>query len=192
MYQFNIVFGILIAFLSNYFLQGAGGDNDWRWMLGVLVVPSVIYTLMVLGVPESPRWLITKRNDLSAAKKVLSEIGVADVDTEVSSIIASNQHETLTGNTSGFFSSKHKTIIWLAFMIAIFLTSFPVSISFFIMPRNTFSERFGSKRIFVEFHCYWRVPTWSLHSSVFILLTGWDEKHYLSLVHWVISSALPW
>jgi sugar porter (SP) family MFS transporter len=120
MYQFNIVFGILIAFLSNYFLQGAGGDNDWRWMLGVLVVPSLIYTLMVLGVPESPRWLITKKNDLPAAKKVLSEIGVADVEAEVSSIIAGNQHEALTGNTAGFFSSKHKAIIWLAFMIAFF------------------------------------------------------------------------
>jgi MFS family permease len=50
LYQFNIVFGILIAFLSNYFLQGVGGANDWRWMLGVLAIPSIIYTLMVMGV----------------------------------------------------------------------------------------------------------------------------------------------
>jgi sugar porter (SP) family MFS transporter len=120
LYQFNIVFGILIAFLSNYFFKGVGGANDWRWMLGVLAVPSFIYTIMVLGVPESPRWLITKRNNLGAAKKILSDIGVADVDAEISSIIASNQHEALAGNSSGFFSSKHKTIIWLAFMIAFF------------------------------------------------------------------------
>lgn len=46
MYQFNIVFGILIAFLSNYFLKGVGGANDWRWILGVMVIPSLIYTLM--------------------------------------------------------------------------------------------------------------------------------------------------
>src|SRR5688572_20997817 len=51
MYQFNIVFGILVAFLSNYFLEGVGGENDWRWMLGVLAIPSIIYTLMVIGVP---------------------------------------------------------------------------------------------------------------------------------------------
>lgn len=57
MYQFNIVFGILVAFLSNYFLIGVGGVNDWRWMLGVMAVPSIVYTLMVLGIPESPRWL---------------------------------------------------------------------------------------------------------------------------------------
>ncbi len=57
MYQFNIVFGILVAFLSNYFLQGVDGANDWRWMLGVLAIPSIIYTLLVLGIPESPSWL---------------------------------------------------------------------------------------------------------------------------------------
>src|SRR5689334_17798639 len=54
MYQFNIVFGILVAFLSNYFLQGVGGNNDWRYMLGVMAIPSVIYTLMVFTIPESP------------------------------------------------------------------------------------------------------------------------------------------
>ena len=120
MYQFNIVFGILIAFLSNYFLQGVGGANDWRWMLGVLAIPSIIYTMMVMGVPESPRWLITKKNDLNKAKTVLSQIGIADVDTEVSSIITSNRHEATAGKSSAFFSSKHRTIIWLAFMIAFF------------------------------------------------------------------------
>jgi len=120
MYQFNIVFGILVAFLSNYFLQGVGGANDWRWMLGVLAIPSVIYTLMVLGVPESPRWLITKKNDLPAGKAVLKQIGVEDADAEVEAIIEANKHDVSPGNTSGFFTSKHSTIIWLAFMIAFF------------------------------------------------------------------------
>jgi len=53
MYQFNIVFGILVAFLSNYFLEGLGGESDWRWMLGVMAVPSLIYTIMVNTIPES-------------------------------------------------------------------------------------------------------------------------------------------
>ena len=120
MYQFNIVFGILVAFLSNYFLEGVGGENDWRWMLGVLAIPSIIYTVMVIGVPESPRWLITKKNDLVKAKDVLSQIGVANADAEISSIIASNQHEASISKSSDFFSSKHSKIIWLAFMIAFF------------------------------------------------------------------------
>jgi sugar porter (SP) family MFS transporter len=120
MYQFNIVFGILIAFLSNYFLQGVGGANDWRWMLGVLAIPSIIYTVMVMSVPESPRWLVTKKNDLAKAKETLLLIGVQNPDAEIASIIKSNQHEASAGKASHFFSKKHKAIIWLAFLIAFF------------------------------------------------------------------------
>ena len=120
MYQFNIVFGILVAFLSNYFLEGVGGDNDWRWMLGVLAIPSVIYTVMVMGVPESPRWLVTKKNDLAKAKQTMLLIGVADADAEIASIIKSNQHEATNGKATPFFSSKYSIIIWLAFLVAFF------------------------------------------------------------------------
>ncbi len=120
MYQFNIVFGILIAFLSNYFLQGVGGSNDWRWMLGVLAIPSIIYTVMVLGVPESPRWLISKKNDLAGAKKVMAQIGVENIDAEIAAVIDSNRHETAAGNSTSFFSAKHSKLIWLAFLIAFF------------------------------------------------------------------------
>jgi sugar porter (SP) family MFS transporter len=120
MYQFNIVFGILIAFLSNYFLQGMGGINDWRWMLGVMAIPSIIYTVMVMSVPESPRWLVTKKNNLVKAKETLLLIGVEDADAEIASIIKSNQHESSSIKSSGFFSNKHKIIISLAFLIAFF------------------------------------------------------------------------
>jgi len=120
LYQFNIVFGILIAFLSNYFLQGVGGPNDWRWMLGVLAIPSIVYSLLVMGVPESPRWLLIKKNDVLHAKSILAKLGVQDVDTEVASIKESYHHEARAGRTSKFFSSKYKTIIWLAFLVAFF------------------------------------------------------------------------
>jgi sugar porter (SP) family MFS transporter len=120
LYQFNIVFGILIAFLSNYFLAGVGGGNDWRWMLGVLAIPSIIYTVMVLGVPESPRWLISKKNDLAGAEKVMEEIGAENAVAEIAAIIESNKHEAAAGNAAQFFSPKHNKIIWLAFLIAFF------------------------------------------------------------------------
>ncbi len=120
MYQFNIVFGILIAFLSNYFLKGVGGSDDWRWMLGVMAVPSLIYTLMVMTIPESPRWLIAKKNDLVTAKKVFERIGVSNADEVVESIRSSIQHETSAGHGSGFFNRKYKTILWLAFLVAFF------------------------------------------------------------------------
>ncbi len=120
LYQFNIVFGILIAFLSNYFLQGVGGANDWRWMLGVLALPAIIYTALVFGISESPRWLITRKNDLVAAKNVLVQIGVPDVDAETATILRSNEQQIGMVKALSFFSIKHKKIIWLAFMIAFF------------------------------------------------------------------------
>ena len=119
MYQFNIVFGILIAFLSNYFLQGVGGDNDWRYMLGVLAIPSVIYTLMVMGVPESPRWLVSRKNDVATAKKIMTEIGIADIDGEVALIQEANRRES-AGTQHSLFSSKYSRVMWLAFMVAFF------------------------------------------------------------------------
>ncbi|HJW18924.1 MAG TPA: sugar porter family MFS transporter [Flavisolibacter sp.] len=120
LYQFNIVFGILVAFLSNYFLQGVGGANDWRYMLGALAVPSLIYSSLVIGVPESPRWLITNRNDTGKAKKILSNLGIADPEAETAAIVKSFQHETSAGHSSKLFSSKYKSILWLAFMVAFF------------------------------------------------------------------------
>jgi sugar porter (SP) family MFS transporter len=120
MYQFNIVFGILIAFLSNYFLKDFGGSNDWRWMLGVLAIPAIIYTIMVMGVPESPRWLISKKNNLAEAKKVMEEIGIENADTEIATIIESNKHEASAAGASHFFNPRHNKIIWLAFLIAFF------------------------------------------------------------------------
>jgi sugar porter (SP) family MFS transporter len=120
MYQFNIVFGILIAFLSNYFFQGFGGADDWRWMLGVLAVPAIIYTIMVCFVPESPRWLITKKNDIPAAKKALADIGIdaSDAEKEIEAIITANKPEPSASGKIKFFT--HGRIIWLAFFIAFF------------------------------------------------------------------------
>ena len=120
LYQFNIVFGILIAFFSNYFLKGVGGADDWRWMLGIMAIPSIIYTLMVFGVPESPRWLISRKNDIATAKSVLSQMGVADTDAEVKKIIAANEEETSGKKNVNFFSNRYKTVLWLAFMVAFF------------------------------------------------------------------------
>jgi sugar porter (SP) family MFS transporter len=120
LYQFNIVFGILVAFLSNYLLAGFGGENDWRWMLGVLAIPSLIYTILVVGIAESPRWLLTKDNNPEKARQTLLQIGVTDVDAEIASILASNQHEIQTTHSASIFKPQHSKIVWLAFMVAFF------------------------------------------------------------------------
>ncbi len=69
MFQFNIVFGILVAFVSNALLAGIG-ENAWRWMLGVAAFPSLLYAAFCMGLPESPRWLLSKKGDREAALDV--------------------------------------------------------------------------------------------------------------------------
>lgn len=118
MYQFNIVFGILIAFLSNYWLEGVGGDNDWRWMLGVMALPSLVYTFMVTSIPESPRWLLAVRGDASGARAVLQRLGVSDIEAEMQSI--SEQSGKQGEKQPAFFQSKHGRIIGLAFLVSFF------------------------------------------------------------------------
>jgi sugar porter (SP) family MFS transporter len=120
MYQFNIVFGILLAYLSNYFLKGVGGSNDWRFMLGIMAIPSLIYSIMVFSIPESPRWLLSKKNDAAGAKLVLLRLGIVNADEEIAQIQSGLQHEEAAVHKGGFFSSRYRVIIWLAFMIAFF------------------------------------------------------------------------
>jgi len=132
MYQFNIVFGILIAYLSNYFLEGIGGENDWRWMLGVMTIPSLIYSLMVLGIPESPRWLIAKKQDAEGAKKVMGALGMEDVDAVMASIASPSSDKN---SSTPFLSSKHRRIILLAFMIAFFNQVSGINFILYYAPR---------------------------------------------------------
>lgn len=120
MYQFNIVFGILLAYVSNYLLQGVGGDNDWRYMLGVLGIPSLIYTLLVIGVPESPRWLISVKNNLIKAKEVLVQIGVENPEDEIKKIVAANAEVDKKGGGETIFNAKFKRVLFLAFLVAFF------------------------------------------------------------------------
>jgi sugar porter (SP) family MFS transporter len=120
LYQFNIVFGILVAFLSNYFLKGVGGADDWRLMLGVLAIPAIIYSSLVFGVPESPRWLITRKNDTTRSRKILASLGTQNVDSEIASIVESYRDESKKTGGEGIFSTKYKRVMWLAFFVAFF------------------------------------------------------------------------
>jgi len=120
LYQFNIVFGILVAFVSNYALAGFGGDNDWRWMLGVLAIPSLLYTLLVFGISESPRWLITGQKNVATAKEILMNAGVENVEEVVAGILSGGSTEESQHPPAGWLSKKHRRLLSLAFMIAFF------------------------------------------------------------------------
>ena len=73
LYQFNLVLGILLAFISNYSLKGFGGVDDWRYMLGVEAIPALLYLVLVLRVPRSPRWLLVQGR-VEEARGILAQM----------------------------------------------------------------------------------------------------------------------
>jgi MFS family permease len=122
MFQFNIVFGIVIAFASNAILAKIGGADAWRWMLGVAAFPSLIYALMCLGLPESPRWLIGKKNDraggLAVLKLVEPEKSEAQLAAHAEEIFRASHSERTV--VTGFWSLRLRRPILLAFLVAFF------------------------------------------------------------------------
>jgi sugar porter (SP) family MFS transporter len=134
MYQFNIVFGILVAYLSNYFLAGFGGANDWRWMLAVLLIPSIIYTLMTLGLPESPRWLFSVKNDEEGARENLAIVGVENIDQTIQEIKIAYEEEKAHGAIQ-LFTKHHSKIISIAFFVAFFNQASGINFLLYYAPR---------------------------------------------------------
>lgn len=119
LYQFNIVFGILIAFISNYLLKGVGGANDWRFMLGVEGIPAIIYTIMVFGIPKSPRWLVIHKNDPEEALRILNQTATPEEAQAMLDAI-NKDHDDNKSDVSSVFSRKYSTPLMLAFLIAFF------------------------------------------------------------------------
>jgi len=118
LYQFMLVSGILIAFISNYLFQGVGGENDWRWMLGIEAAPAVLYTIMVLSIPNSPRWLaITKKDDAGALKTLALLTSPEEAEEKLQEIKSLNPISTVK---ESLFSGRYKTPLLLAFLIAFF------------------------------------------------------------------------
>ncbi|HCP40640.1 MAG TPA: MFS transporter [Cryomorphaceae bacterium] len=119
LYQFNIVFGILIAFISNFLLDGVGGSNDWRWMLGVEALPAAFYCLLILGVPNSPRWLMVERGDSTGALQTL-QLLYGDEPSAKAELNAIKAHQSDEDNGGNVFSGKYNKCLLLAFLIAFF------------------------------------------------------------------------
>jgi sugar porter (SP) family MFS transporter len=132
LYQFCLVFGILIAFLSNYLIGQNMGENAWRYMLGVEGIPAIIYTILVLGVPNSPRWLAMKKRSTEKVKELLRQLNpTGDVDQEFRAITDSLQANT----TEKFFSGKYSKPISLAFLLAFFNQASGINFVLYYAPR---------------------------------------------------------
>lgn len=118
-FQFNIVCGILLAYLSNYLIGLAGFEAaEWRWKLGVSAIPAALFFVMLFGIPQSPRWLV-QVGRIEEAKTVLREIGEPDVEGELADIVASIGAVKQAG-AEPLFQWKYRFSIFLAVSIGMF------------------------------------------------------------------------
>lgn len=129
-YQFQIVFGILIAFLSNFLLSGIS-EQDWRFMLGVEALPALAYLVLVLRAPESPRWLLLHRNDEAAARKVFALLDHKNTDDTIVAIHEEHQRDA----GSSLMQSRFRVPILLAFLIAAFNQLSGINFIIYYAPR---------------------------------------------------------
>ena len=134
-FQFNIVFGIVIAYLSNYLLQGVGGEDSWRWMLGVVAIPSALYCVFIVFVPESPRWLMIHKGDYTAARLILQASDPEGVEEAIQSLQQSIEEEKQKETIAAFLTRRFSTPILLAFLIALFNQLSGINAIIYFAPR---------------------------------------------------------
>lgn len=130
LYQFQIVFGILIAFLSNYAISVFIGLN-WRMMLGLEVIPALAYLVMVARIKESPRWLIAKKGDVAQARAIMQELGTQNTDQQIAEI----QQDISINSSANLFAKPNFIPITLAFVIAFFNQASGINFIMYFAPR---------------------------------------------------------
>ena len=135
MFQFNIVLGILVAFVSNSLLANMG-DNSWRWMLGIMALPSVIYTLACFIIPESPRWLLSRKGDwpggIAVLKLITPNASAAELEASAKAMTTASDQ---TRSAQGFWRSGMKTPILIAFLVAFFNQLSGINAILYFAPR---------------------------------------------------------
>ena len=150
MFQFNIVFGIVIAFLSNALLAGIG-ENAWRWMLGVAAFPSLLYTLMCFGIPESPRWLLGRKRDREAGLQVLRliqpEASPAEIERQADEIMAASSEQSAAAR---FWTWRLRVPILLAILIAFFNQLSGINAVLYFAPRIFEMTGLGAKAALLQ------------------------------------------
>ena len=131
LYQFNIVLGILMAFVSNYFFRNFGNE-PWRWMLGIEALPSILYLIGVWTIPQSPRWLIIKKNKVKLAQKIFFDITKSDMPKIMLNKLISEQNDVHNQN---LFIKKFSLPILLAFLFALFNQLSGINAFLYYAPR---------------------------------------------------------
>ncbi|WP_201983463.1 sugar porter family MFS transporter [Hymenobacter rubidus] len=131
MFQFNVVFGILAAYLSNYLLKNIGPDA-WRWMLGVQAVPAIAFFLLLFRIPESPRWLL-RQNRVAEARAVFERIDPATAEQNVQTILVANAAEEGPGES--LWAPQYRRPVMLAVLFAMFNQLAGINAIIYYAPR---------------------------------------------------------
>ncbi len=150
MFQFNIVFGIVVAFASNYLLAGIG-ENAWRWMLGVAAFPSLLYAIFCFGLPESPRWLLSKKGDreagLAVLRRIEPEATPAELAAEADTMASTPSEQQSAGN---FWTKQLSKPILLAILIAFFNQLSGINAILYFAPRIFELTGLGAKAALLQ------------------------------------------
>jgi sugar porter (SP) family MFS transporter len=127
LFQFNVVFGIVVSYLSNYLI----GEASWRLMLGIQAVPSAVFFLLLRWVPESPRWLILHKGKIDEARKILAVIDPARVD----GIVEDIKQSVVIGENEALFKRRYRTPVMLAVLFAVFNQVSGINAIIYYSPR---------------------------------------------------------
>jgi len=151
LFQFNIVFGIIVAYLSNYLIEGIG-DMAWRWMLGVEAVPALIYWVLCFAIPESPRWLILHGNRQAGVKvlRMLQPSAGEDVVQGLADEIEASAQDMKAGKAASIFLARFRVPVMLAFMVAFFNQLSGINAVLYFAPRIFEMTGLGTKAALLQ------------------------------------------
>jgi sugar porter (SP) family MFS transporter len=152
LFQFNIVFGCVVALVSNVVIAQGGGVNAWRWMLGVAAFPSVLYALMCFGLPESPRWLLSRKGDRAAGLHVLKliepDLSPSQLEAHAQNIMAAVRSEQTVAST--FWTWRLRIPILLAILVAVFNQLSGINAVWYYAPRIFEMAGLGQKAALLQ------------------------------------------
>ena len=128
-FQVNIVLGIMIAYLTNYIVTRLQLPDAWRWMLGVMVVPSILFFILLPAIPESPRWLILNNRE-GEALPILQRLGEANTSAAITTI-----RESVKEHRESLFQARYSKPIVYAMLLAMFNQLSGINAILYYAPR---------------------------------------------------------